>query len=99
MAENGNNSNDLNITREQLIEKVNQSDNILKPEAMSYVEEFIEEGKLIGKELGVYEEKKRTTIFFYQKKMTLQIIAEYVDLPIEEVKIIIEEHVQNRQSN
>ncbi len=99
------------ITREQLIEKVKQSDNILKPEAMSYVEEFIEEGKLIGeeigleigkeigKEIGIFEEKKRTALFFYQKKMTLQTIAEYVDLPLEQVKTIVEEHVQNRQSN
>ena len=87
------------ITRAQLIEKVNQSDNILKPEAMSYVEEFIEEGKEIGEEIGVYKEKKRRAIFFYQKKMTLQTIAEYVDLPMEEVKKIIAEYVENRQSN
>ena len=66
---------------------------------MSYVEEFIEEGKEIGEEIGVYKEKKRRAIFFYQKKMTLQTIAEYVDLPMEEVKKIIAEYVENRQSN
>ena len=91
------------ISRQQIIEKVNYSNNNLKPKAMSIIEEFIQEGKEIGKEIGeqigVYNEKKRMTIFLYRKQMMFESIAEYVDLPIEEVKKIIAEYLTQQQSN
>lgn len=89
------------ITRKEIIEKANQSDHNLKPEAMSIFDEILELGEERGKEIGfkegVYKEKKRTVIILYKKRNTLKSIAEFVDFPIEEVKKIIAEYVKLQQ--
>jgi predicted transposase YdaD len=92
------------ITRKEIIEKANQSDHNLKPEAMSIFDEILELGEERGKEIGikegVYKEKKRTVIILFKKRRSLKSIAEFVDFPIEEVKKIIAEYVkQQQQSN
>ncbi len=69
------------MSRQELIQKANQSDNNLKKEAMTIIEEFIE----IGEEKGF----AKSIIKLYQKGMSAELIAEYLEYPIDAVKKII----------
>ena len=82
------------MTRQEIIEKSQQSDNNLKSEDMDIIEEIME----IGIEKGAIKEKTRIAINFYKKGMAVVLIADYLECPIEEVRQIINNY-KLQQSN
>ena len=69
----------------EIKEKVNKSDNNLKSEAMSIFEEIEQKGIEEGIEKGV----EKTLLKLWHKGMEPNIIANYLDLEIEQVEKII----------
>lgn len=74
------------ITRQEVIEQAIQLNNNLNPQAMSIIEEFIEIGREKGIEIGIF----KAVINLHKKGMKAELIAEYMDIPLKEVKRIIE---------
>jgi predicted transposase/invertase (TIGR01784 family) len=83
------------MSRKELINQANQSDNNLKKEAMSIIEEFIEIGQekgiKIGEEKGIKIGEEKSIIKLHQKGMSAELIAEYLEYPIDAVKKIIKD--------
>ena len=83
------------VSRQQVIQEVIQSDNNLKSEAMSIVDEFIHEGKKIGKKEGIKEGieigKKMSIYDAYLNGNSIESIAQFFKLPTEKVTQVIEE--------
>ena len=77
------------ITRQEVIQLAKESDNNLKSEAMSIIDELIEEGKEIGIEIGI----AKSIINLYKKGMTAGVIADYLDYPLSKVKQIITDYL------
>lgn len=82
------------ISRQKIIQQIIQSDNNLKPEAMTIIDEFILEGKKEGIQEGVEKGKKISIYDAYKRGKSLEILSDFFDLPIKKIKQIIEE-IQN----
>jgi hypothetical protein len=81
------------ITRQEVIQKAKKSDNNLNIEAMSIIDEFIEEGKEIGKE----ELRAKAIINLYKRGLNAEAIAEDLEAPIGYVKQIITDYLIMQQ--
>ena len=78
------------MTREEIARKIEKSDNNLKSETMSIIDEFVEEGI----EKGIEKAKKETKIKIYnawKRGYTLKLLANVFEFSLQEIKNIIEE--------
>ncbi len=89
----------LGITRNEVIERVKESDNTLKSETMTFIDEFIEEGIEIGIERGIERGIEMSILKFYKKGMPTETIADYMELPLSDVKQIITKYLIEEQKN
>ena len=66
----------------------------LKPNVMSIIDKIFEEGVEQGIEQGV----ERSIIKLYQKGMNAELIADYFDYPVSNVKQIISDYFVKQQN-
>lgn len=83
------------ISRQKIIQQIIQSDNNLKPEAMTIIDEFILEGKKEGiqegKKEGIEKGEKISIYDAYKRGKSLEMLSDFFDLPVKKIKQIIEE--------
>jgi hypothetical protein len=77
------------IPQKKILQEAFNSKNNLNSEIMSIVDEIIE----IGIEKGIEIGKERDIINLYKKGVTIDLIADYLEHPIDKVKRIINEYL------
>ncbi len=77
------------VSQKIILQEAFNSKNNLNPEIMSIVDEIIE----IGIEKGIEIGKERDIINLYKKGVTIDLIADYLEHPIDKVKRIINEYL------
>ncbi len=73
----------------EIKEKFNKSNNVLKSEAMTIIDEFVLEGEIKGIEKGIEKEKQNTIIRSWQNGIAVSMISNITGLPIAEVEKVI----------
>ena len=81
------------VSRKEVIEQAKKSKNNLKPEAMSIIEEFVNEGIEKGIEKGI----EIAIIRLHIKGVSAENIADYMDYPLSDVKQIIVNYLLEQQ--
>lgn len=88
-------SNISGVTRHEIITEFIQSDNYKKSEAMTIIDEFIQEGFEKGIEKGLYqgiEKGKKIAIYeAYLRGNSFDLLSNVFGLSVPEIKVIIEE--------
>lgn len=69
----------------EIKEKINKSDNILKSELMTIIDEFIQEGEI----RGIEKERKDTIIRSWQNGIAVPMISNITGVPISDVEKVI----------
>jgi predicted transposase/invertase (TIGR01784 family) len=77
------------MTRAEIIEQVNKSDHNLKHQAMSVIEEFIEQGEKQGIEKGIEKANRETIIRSWKNGIEIPMIANITGLDIAKIKAVI----------
>ena len=81
------------IPQKKILQEAFNSKNNLNPEIMSIVDEIIEIGIEKGIEKGIEIGNERDIINLYKKGVTIDLIADYLEHPIDKVKRIINEYL------
>lgn len=90
------------MKRPEIIQLAKESNNNLKPNAMSFLDEIFEEGvekgREEGREEGIDIGISKSIIKLYKKGMNAEWIAEHFDYPLSDVKQIITDYLVNKQN-